>query len=128
MEKVTVDLKLESDHLDWLERMAVKYALPDPGKALRICLQHVLASTAKDPAFELVVFKQIRCLHCSNKNKSVVPFSIDTAHLDMLEKAKATYQLRDVSKAARIVLDYSSDEADEATLFGVVRCRGCDKC
>eukprot|EP00243_Klebsormidium_subtile_P012695 TRINITY_DN790_c0_g1_i2.p1 TRINITY_DN790_c0_g1~~TRINITY_DN790_c0_g1_i2.p1 ORF type:complete len:107 (+),score=15.91 TRINITY_DN790_c0_g1_i2:857-1177(+) len=97
--------------------MAQKHNLPDDGKALR-----VLLSYAKNEGNNEAIFKKIRCIQCSKKDKTAKQFTIEQAHEAYLSTVIAAYELPDVNKAVRILIDYASSEGDEGLIFEVKRC------
>lgn len=59
--------------------------------------------------------------------KTAENFEIEDEHAEFLKEMVEEYDLDDVSKALRVLLDYAmSDEADPATIFEQVRCERCD--
>ena len=59
--KVEHTFELNDDHVEWLKKMAAKYALDDEGKALRIVLDYM-----KEKADQSTVFEEVRCNHCGS--------------------------------------------------------------
>ncbi|HEX6978428.1 MAG TPA: hypothetical protein VF342_03945 [Alphaproteobacteria bacterium] len=59
------------------------------------------------------------------KHKVVESVEIEADQLEWLKDMAASYQLADVSKALRVVLDYAMMDLDEDDIFGVIRCRRC---
>ena len=60
------------------------------------------------------------------KDKINVSLEIERAQQDWLEAMAGKYELPDVSKALRVVLDHARTSADEKGVFETVRCLGCD--
>lgn len=58
-ENVEATVELKQKHLDYLDAMVEKYALPDRSKALR-----VLITFAMQDADEKLIYQQIRCADC----------------------------------------------------------------
>lgn len=59
--------------------------------------------------------------------KTAESFEVESDHIDFLKEMVEEYDLDDVSKALRILIDYAmSDEADPAEIFEQVRCERCD--
>lgn len=58
-------------------------------------------------------------------DKVKVSFEINEDALAMLEKIVEQYNLPDVSKAVRCLLDYTAEDGDWDQLFKKVRCRRC---
>lgn len=52
-------------------------------------------------------------------------FTVQPGHVKWLEEMAARYEIEDVSKAMRIVLEYAMREGDEETIFEEVRCHYC---
>ncbi len=59
------------------------------------------------------------------KHKVVESVEIEADQLEWLRDMAESYQLADVSKALRVVLDYAMMDLDEDDIFGVIRCRRC---
>lgn len=59
------------------------------------------------------------------KHKIVHSLEIEADQLDWLKDMAESYQLADVSKALRVVLDHAMMDADEDDIFGAIRCRRC---
>ena len=57
--KTVASFEIESDQLAWLADMAATYGLKDPGKALRVALDHAMMD-----ADEEKIFMSIRCRRC----------------------------------------------------------------
>ncbi|MGQ0664372.1 MAG: hypothetical protein ACT4P2_12510 [Pseudomonadota bacterium] len=57
--KVIEQLEIEADQLEWLQRMAKRYELASPSKALRVVLDHAMTNTDEDE-----VFMTFRCRRC----------------------------------------------------------------
>jgi hypothetical protein len=57
--------------------------------------------------------------------KLKVAFEIHPDSFDMLLRATDRYQIPDVSKTLRCVLDYVAAEGDWDQIFGKIRCRRC---
>ncbi len=57
--------------------------------------------------------------------KVKVPFEIHPDAHDMLQTMTERYQLPDVSKALRCLLDYAATDGDWDEIFAKVRCRRC---
>ena len=57
--------------------------------------------------------------------KVKVPFEIHPDAHDMLRTVTERYQLPDVSKALRCLLDYAATDGDWDEIFAKVRCRRC---
>ncbi len=57
--KIDRTFELNEDHVEWLQRMASKFDLPDEHKALRCVLDHAMTDADAD-----VIFGDIRCNHC----------------------------------------------------------------
>lgn len=62
-----------------------------------------------------------------SKDKVEVTIEIETDQLDWLLEMASTFNLGDESKAARVLLDYAIDDADEESIFAIenTRCRHC---
>lgn len=58
-QKVKVELEIQADARDMLEKIAEQYKLPDASKALRCLLDYV----AKDGDWD-EIFKKVRCRRC----------------------------------------------------------------
>ncbi len=52
-------------------------------------------------------------------------FTIQPGHLKWLEEMVGKYDVEDVSKALRIVLEHAIQAGDEETIFEEVRCHYC---
>lgn len=59
------------------------------------------------------------------KHKVLQSVEIESDQLDWLKDMAESYQLADVSKALRVVLDHAMMDADEDAIFGAIRCRRC---
>ena len=59
MAKMKRTVTLEDDQIEWLEKAARKYNLPNADKALRALLDYVTEEGDQDHIFET-----IRCRHC----------------------------------------------------------------
>ena len=57
--KTSFSFDLNTDHVEWLQKMQQAHGIEDTDKALRIVLDYVMEEA--DPA---VVFGEIRCNHC----------------------------------------------------------------
>ena len=53
-------IELEAEKVEFLERMAASYGLPDIGKAVRCLINYARESPDKHDA----IFGEIRCLDC----------------------------------------------------------------
>ena len=58
-------------------------------------------------------------------NKVEQNFEIYGDQLQVLEEMAEEYELPDVDKALRVLLDYVIEEADRDEIFGKVRCLRC---
>lgn len=52
--------ELKPDHIEYLQKMASKYDLPDASKALRCLLNFAM----QELEHESNIFEEIRCPHC----------------------------------------------------------------
>lgn len=59
------------------------------------------------------------------KHKIVESVEIESDQLEWLKEMAESYQLPDVSKALRVVLDHAMMDADEDDIFASIRCRRC---
>lgn len=59
------------------------------------------------------------------KHKLVQSVEIESDQLDWLKDMAESYELADLSKALRVVLDYAMMDCDEDAIFGAIRCRRC---
>lgn len=59
------------------------------------------------------------------KHKVVQSVEIESDQLEWLKDMVASYELADVSKALRVVLDHAMMDGDEDEIFGAIRCRRC---
>ncbi len=59
-------------------------------------------------------------------DKITVAFEIDRDAEDLLAEIVEKYDLPDISKAVRIMLDYVAEDGDWDEIFGEIRCRRCD--
>ena len=59
------------------------------------------------------------------KHKIVVSLEIESDQLAWLEDMAKSYNLPDVAKALRVVLDNAMMDNDEDDIFGAMRCRRC---
>ncbi len=57
--------------------------------------------------------------------KIEITIEIQPDSQEMLNTIKDKYQLPDVSKTIRCLLDYTAKDGDWDTIFNVVRCRRC---
>jgi len=53
-------------------------------------------------------------------------FELNDDHVEWLKEMAEKFSLDDVGKALRIVLDYVMEEANQETVFEVIRCNHCD--
>ncbi len=53
-------------------------------------------------------------------------FDLNDDHVEWLKEMTEKFSLEDVGKALRIVLDYVMEEANQETVFEVIRCNHCD--
>ena len=61
----------------------------------------------------------------SGHEKIEVTFKINSDSLEMLEKIKVQYKLKDTSKALRVLLDYCAQDGDQDEIFKTIRCHRC---
>jgi hypothetical protein len=59
------------------------------------------------------------------KNKVVVSVEIESDQQEWLAQMATEYDLRDTSKALRVVLDHAMMDLDSDAVFLSVRCRRC---
>jgi hypothetical protein len=52
-------------------------------------------------------------------------FELNDDHVEWLKNMKNKFSLDDEGKTLRIVLDYVMEEADQETVFEVIRCNHC---
>jgi hypothetical protein len=57
--------------------------------------------------------------------KEAHSFELNDDHVEWLKKMTEKFSLDDEGKALRIVLDYAMEEADQETVFEVIRCNHC---
>ncbi len=57
--------------------------------------------------------------------KVKIPFEIHPDGYEMLQNIVERYQVPDVSKALRCLLDYAATDGDWDEIFAKVRCRRC---
>ena len=58
-------------------------------------------------------------------DKISVQFEINDDAEELLNEVVEKYELKDTSKALRIILDYVAEDGDWDEIFGTVRCRRC---
>lgn len=58
-------------------------------------------------------------------DKISVQFEINDDAEELLNEVVEKYELKDSSKALRIILDYVAEDGDWDEIFGTVRCRRC---
>ena len=63
----------------------------------------------------------------ADKDKVELTLSLESDHLDWLSEIIQDYDLRDESKAIRILLDYAIEDADKDEVFSPdnMRCKHC---
>jgi hypothetical protein len=59
------------------------------------------------------------------KHKVVEQVEIESDQLEWLKDMAESYELPDLSKALRVVLDHAIMDGDEDDIFGSIRCRRC---
>lgn len=59
-DKVPYTIELDTPKIAYLEEMVAKYGLADPGKALRILIDHA----RENPTLESAIFTDIHCVDC----------------------------------------------------------------
>jgi hypothetical protein len=59
------------------------------------------------------------------KHKVVEQVEIESDQLAWLKDMADSYELPDLSKALRVVLDHAMMDGDEDEIFGSIRCRRC---
>jgi hypothetical protein len=59
------------------------------------------------------------------KHKVMQQVEIESDQLEWLKEMAESYQLPDLSKALRVVLDHAMMDADEDDIFSSIRCRRC---
>mmetsp|Transcript_47244 Transcript_47244/g.151398 ORF Transcript_47244/g.151398 Transcript_47244/m.151398 type:complete len:167 (+) Transcript_47244:1807-2307(+) len=118
--KQVVTLELEKVHLDWLQKMADTYKLPDAGKAMRCLINFGVEGAKKERD---AIFQKKRCKTCGKKNKREAVISLEEHQHAWLMAAVTAYGIPDLNKAARIMCEFGmSKDADLASIFTVVRC------
>lgn len=60
-----------------------------------------------------------------NKSKVTGSFEIEADQQVWLENMAQRHQLRDASKALRVLLDYAIEDGDEKAIFETIRCTRC---
>lgn len=60
-----------------------------------------------------------------NKSKVNSSFEIEADQQAWLESMAQRHQLRDASKALRVLLDYAMEDGDEQAIFEKIRCTRC---
>ena len=58
-------------------------------------------------------------------DKVAQSFQVSPAHLDFLREMVRTYDLPDIDKAVRILLDYAMEDGDQDEIFKEIRCLRC---
>jgi len=53
-------------------------------------------------------------------------YDLNADHIAWLKEMNEKFSIDDESKALRIVLDYVMEEAEQETVFEVIRCNHCD--
>eukprot|EP00250_Pteridium_aquilinum_P010727 c1958_g1_i1 orf=216-758(-) len=121
--KLELDVTLDQGHLDWIEQCAQEFGLPSVDKAIRILLTY-----AQHVADEMLIFEQVRCNFCKDKQKVAKKYTIDLAHDQYLDDMVSKHKLASKDKALRIIVDYAISSDEKATIFGVKRCSHGDTC
>lgn len=97
--------------------------MPSVDKALRILLTY-----AQHAANDMLIFEQIRCIFCNDKQKVSSKYTIDYAHDQYLSEMVSKHKLAGKDKAVRIIIDYAMTSEDKATIFEVKRCNHVGVC
>ena len=58
-------------------------------------------------------------------DKVAQSFQVSPDHLDFLREMVRTYDLPDIDKAVRILLDYAMEDGDQDEIFKEIRCLHC---
>ncbi len=61
----------------------------------------------------------------SGHEKIEVTFKVNPDSLEMLERIKTQYKLKDTSKVLRVLLDYCAQDGDHDEIFKTIRCHRC---
>lgn len=121
--KLELGITLDQGHIDWIQQCTQEFGLPSVDKTLRILLTY-----AQHAANEMLIFEQVRCNFCKDKQKSTKEFTVDLAHDQYLEDMVSKHKLSSKDKAVRIIVDYAISSDDKETIFGVKRCNHGDTC
>ncbi|MCO5591921.1 hypothetical protein L7F22_045914 [Adiantum nelumboides] len=91
--KLELEITLDQGHLDWIEQCTKEFGLPSADKALRILLTY-----AQHAANETLVFEQVRCNFCKDKQKATKKYIVDLAHDKYLEDMVSKHKLASKDK------------------------------
>jgi hypothetical protein len=98
-----VRLALDRDQLAFLRSCELVADEPEPLILARICAKTICLPQAQQRA----IFGKIRCRKCGRKFvKTELTWPLPVGHISWLEQIVATFQIKDLGKAIRILIDY----------------------
>eukprot|EP00897_Mesotaenium_endlicherianum_P007817 jgi/Mesen1/7063/ME000369S06388 len=116
--KVKASLKLLQSQMDWLASMAGKHNLPDADKVLRIVITY-----AQNVDVCKKIFSKETGPSDPPESPSVGSYTLEDFHVVFLQEMAGERGLADTDQAARSILQYVVTKSDEATVFGIKRCK-----
>ena len=106
-------------HLQWLEQCTTKYGFADPGETLR---HLIYAANAESKATKRLVFRIVRCLHCSvgapagQHPKLPLKAVVHQFQWQWLETVTKACQIASIEKSVRIICDYYQSRVQQALI------------
>ncbi|KAI5081785.1 hypothetical protein GOP47_0001528 [Adiantum capillus-veneris] len=97
--KVELEITIDHGHLEWITQCTSEFGLPSIDKALRILLTY-----AQQVADETLIFEQVRCNFCKDKNKFTKKYNVDMAHDKYLDDMVSKHKLASKDKLLDEVL------------------------
>mmetsp|Transcript_37352 Transcript_37352/g.74865 ORF Transcript_37352/g.74865 Transcript_37352/m.74865 type:complete len:154 (+) Transcript_37352:29-490(+) len=117
----SVELTVESKHIDFLKEMIAKYKIKDLEKAMRIVVQFAMSDGDKD-----LIYKTTRCNTCGGKKaKTGLKTKLYLPQYQHLEEMMASYKIKDINKTARVLLEYCQVDGNQDVIFSTTRCKTC---
>lgn len=117
-ESIAVEVKLEQEHITWLDGIAAKYTSGDSVKALHKVVDHCMAASTDEKVAE-IIFKEIRCNTCGKKAKVDYTAQLSREHVSFIDDAVAKYEISaGKDKCLRVMFEYVINDTVESSVFG----------
>ncbi|KAI0563962.1 hypothetical protein FGB62_32g152 [Gracilaria domingensis] len=114
---VTLPVRIEKYHEEYLQQAAQKYTQDDVQKAFQTIVQHCMDATSNETSDELI-FKTVRCNACGKKEKIAFDALLSKPQTQFITSMIAKHGIGGgEEKVVRILLEYCINEVDDAVIF-----------